>query len=664
MVDQAVRPRSAPARFGSVTGVIGRIPILDIEPTVACGRWPAKAVVGEEFPVAATVFREGHGVVRAAARLVSGDGESTTLVEMTADPDNPDRFRGVVSAPAPGCWQLVIEAWADPLATWWHTVSAKHAAGQDLELDCAEGALLLVRAADGVPAGEREVLLAASRALGDPSLALADRLGHAAASSVADALAAHPLRDLLTCSPGTPVWVDRERALVGAWYEFFPRSEGPVGEHGSLRTAARRLPAIAAMGFDVVYLPPIHPIGRTARKGPGNTLQADPGDPGSPWAIGSAEGGHDSVHPQLGTLADFDAFVSHARELDLEVALDFALQASPDHPWIREHPEWFRRRPDGSFACAENPPKVYQDIVPLDFETDPEGIYQEVLRVIRLWMSHGVRIFRVDNPHTKPLALWERLIWEIKASDPDVLFLAEAFTRPAVLHALAAAGFSQSYTYFTWRNTRAELEAYLFELTSSPSADYLRPNLFVNTPDILTAYLADGGPPAFKIRAVLAATAGPTWGVYSGFELCERTPARPGSEEYRDSEKYQIRHRAWHRPDSLAPFLTHLNTIRRAHPALQRLRGLKLHGPDNPEVLCFSRTEGDDTVIVVVNLDPHHVQEATVWLDMPALGCDWAGSLALRDEITGAGYTWGHANYVRLDPFAHPAHVFAVEGRT
>jgi starch synthase (maltosyl-transferring) len=420
------------------------------------------------------------------------------------------------------------------------------------------------------------------------------------------------------------------------------------------------------MGFDVVYLPPVHPIGAAFRKGRNNTLVAQPGDPGSPWAIGAPEGGHDSIHPDLGTFDDFDDFVARTRSLGMEVALDLALQASPDHPWVKEHPEWFVTRADGSIAYAENPPKKYQDIYPINFDLDPQGIYAEVLRVVRLWMSHGVRIFRVDNPHTKPLRFWERLLAEIRTTDPDVLFLAEAFTRPAMMAALATVGFHQSYTYFTWRNTVDELTDYLTEL-SVDSAAYMRPNFFANTPDILTEYLQHGGPHAFKIRAVLAAMLSPTWGIYSGFELCENVPIRPGSEEYLDSEKYQYRPRDWSSASpNISDFITQLNAIRKSHPALRYLRNLRFHHADQPDLLCFSKrtgtigSPGSDTVLVVVNLDPYQTREATIWLDLPALGFGADATFTVRDELSGESYQWGSANYVRLDPAVRPAHIFAI----
>lgn len=442
-----------------------------------------------------------------------------------------------------------MEAWADPVNTWYHVARAKIPVGQDVEQVFEEGAGLLERAAAAEPvlADDHEVeypgqelLLATAASLRDASASPEARLALAEGAGVHEALAVRPLRELLTTSEPLPLRVERERALYGAWYEFFPRSEGarvdPLGvrapHSGTLRTAAERLPAVAKMGFEVVYLPPIHPIGTTFRKGRGNSLAAGEHDPGSPWGIGSPAGGHDAVHPDLGTVKDFDHFVARAAELGMEVALDFALQCSPDHPWVAEHPEWFKHRPDGSIAYAENPPKKYQDIYPIDFDTDMPGLLAECERVLRFWMGHGVRIFRVDNPHTKPVEFWETLLGRIRASDPDVLFLAEAFTRPAMMHALAAIGFHQSYTYFTWRNGKDEIEEYLTEL-SGETASFLRPNLFVNTPDILHAYLQYGGRPAFEIRSILAATLAPAWGVYSGYELCENLPAAPEAKSTR-----------------------------------------------------------------------------------------------------------------------------------
>jgi starch synthase (maltosyl-transferring) len=663
--------------------MIERIPILDVEPVVDGGRWPAKAAVGESFQVSATVFREGHETLGAGVVVRAPDGTTRPLVRMSEPIPGTDRLTAEVAMTETGTWHFRVEAWGDPVAHWWHDAEIKVPRGQDVELMFEEGAALFSRAAEGVPTAERPMLTTLARDLLDPAIPALDRLAAAVGPRVRDLLHAHPLRELDSASPWYPVIVHRERALYGSWYELFPRSEGvsfdPLGHKapmsGTFRTAMKRLPAVADMGFDVVYLPPIHPIGTAFRKGPNNTLTPGPYDPGSPWAIGSADGGHDAVHPDLGTIADFDAFVAYAGDLGMEVALDLALQCAPDHPWVKEHPDWFTTRADGAIAYAENPPKKYQDIYPLNFDNDPQGIYEEIELVVRHWMEHGVRIFRVDNPHTKPVAFWERLLGEIHRTDPDVIFLAEAFTRPAMMHTLGKIGFHQSYTYFTWRNTKEELEDYFKEL-SGDAAKYMRPNLFVNTPDILHEYLVHGGRPAFEIRAILAALLSPTWGVYSGYELVENTPVRPGSEEYRDSEKYQYRPRDWERSEregrSIAPLITRLNTLRKAHPALHLLRNLRFHHVDQPDLICFSKRRpgpavptgdaGDlgDVVLVVVNLDPHQVREATVHLDLPALGMDWSEEFAVTDELTGQTYHWKDANYVRLDPHTQPAHIFTL----
>ncbi|MFF1292264.1 MULTISPECIES: maltotransferase domain-containing protein [unclassified Streptomyces] len=641
---------------------IGRIPVRDVRPLVDGGRSPAKAVVGETFQVTATVFREGHDAVAANVVLTDPEGAPGPWTPMRELVPGADRWGADVTPDALGHWSFHVEAWSDPIATWRHRAGIKIPAGIDVGLVLEEGADLYYRAAAGVPdeAG-RGLVLAAAQALCADALSISARLAGALAPEVDAVLARYPLRELVTVSEVLPLLVERERALYGAWYEFFPRSEGtPQRPHGTFRTAARRLGAIAAMGFDVVYLPPVHPIGSTFRKGPNNTLSATADDVGVPWAIGSPEGGHDAIHPDLGTIEDFDWFVARAREHRLEIALDFALQCSPDHPWVHKHPEWFHHRPDGTIAYAENPPKKYQDIYPIAFDADMDGLVAETLRVLRFWMEHGVRIFRVDNPHTKPVVFWERVIAEINAADPDVIFLAEAFTRPAMMHTLAQIGFQQSYTYFTWRNTKEELTEYLTEL-SGEAAAYMRPNFFANTPDILHAYLQHGGRPAFEIRAVLAATLSPTWGIYSGYELCENTPLREGSEEYLDSEKYQLRHRDWDTADSITPLITQLNRIRRGHPALRQLRNIHFHHTDNDAVIAYSKRTGPDTVVVVVNLDPHHTQEATVSLDMPKLGLDGNPSMSVHDELTGETYRWGRTNYVRLEPGRTPAHVLHVQ---
>ncbi|WP_405602288.1 alpha-1,4-glucan--maltose-1-phosphate maltosyltransferase [Streptomyces sp. NBC_01410] len=654
--------------------MIGRIPVLDVRPQVDCGRRPAKAVTGETFQVTATVFREGHDAVAANVVLRDPTGRPGPWTPMRELAPGSDRWGADVTPDAEGRWTYAVEAWSDPVATWRHTARIKIPAGIDTALVLAEGAELYERAAAGVPKRDgREAVLAAVDALRDEQRPAATRLAAALAPDATAALDRHPLRELVTASRPLALIVERRRALFGSWYELFPRSEGAIVKEGAppvsgtFRTAAERLPAVAAMGFDVVYLPPVHPIGTTYRKGPNNTLSPGAHDVGVPWAIGSPDGGHDALHPDLGTFEDFDHFVEAARELRMEVALDFALQCSPDHPWVEKHPEWFHHRADGTIAYAENPPKKYQDIYPIAFEADMRGLVNETVRVLRFWMDHGVRIFRVDNPHTKPVVFWEKVIADINRSDPDVMFLAEAFTRPAMMHTLAAVGFQQSYTYFTWRNTKQELTEYLTEL-SGEAASYMRPNFFVNTPDILHAYLQHGGRPAFEVRAVLAATMSPSWGVYAGYELCENVPLRDGSEEYLDSEKYQLRPRDWESAEregrTITPLITALNRIRRRHPALQQLRNIHFHPTDNEAVIAYSKTaegaSGSNTVLVVANLDPHHTQEATVSLDMPHLGLDWHESAPVRDELTGETYHWGRATYVRLEPGVTPAHIVAL----
>jgi starch synthase (maltosyl-transferring) len=643
--------------------MVGRIGITDVQPTVSCGRYPARAVTGEVLTVSATVFREGHDAVAANVAVTRPDGTAGPFLRMVPGLPGTDRWSAELPVDAEGLWSFTVEAWSDPLGTWWHDAPLKVDAGVDVEVMLEEGARLFERVAAELPKADRPPVEAAVTALRDASLPAADRL--AAGTGLEGSLVGTPLRELVTPADPRTVWVDRQRALYGAWYEFFPRSEGAAPDDagvlrtGTFATAAERLPAVAEMGFDVVYLPPIHPVGEVNRKGPNNTLTPGPDDVGSPWAIGSKDGGHDAIHPDLGTFADFDAFVARTRELGMEVALDLALQCAPDHPWATEHPEWFTTRVDGTIAYAENPPKKYQDIYPLNFDNDPEGLYAEVLRVVRLWVSHDVKIFRVDNPHTKPLNFWEWLIAEVKRTDPDVLFLAEAFTRPAMMHELGRIGFTQSYTYFTWRVGATELAEYALELAEA--SDYMRPNFFVNTPDILHASLQYGGPPIFKTRAVLAALLAPSYGVYAGYELYEHVAVRPGSEEYLDSEKYQLRPRDWSAPErTLAPYLTMLNRFRRAHPATHWLRNVVFHEVNSPDILCWSKKTDDDVVLVVVNLDPHGAREATVRLNLPALGLPWDQPFRVRDEVTGSEFVWSTSNYVRLDPFSEPAHILTL----
>ncbi len=648
----------------------GRLGIDDVSPMVSCGRYPAKAVVGEHIPIAATVWREGHDAVAATVTWRGPKDSKARRTRMTIEDVNTDRWAAEIVPDTIGVWTFRVDAWSDPWSTWRHAVEVKVGAAQtadELANDLAAGALLLDRVSRRPDRnGDRKLLVSAARALRDTSMPLAARIAEALSDPVHKIMTVHPVRELVTKGKPLQLLVDRKAALYGSWYEFFPRSTGGVAAdgtavHGTFTTATRELDRVAAMGFDVVYLPPIHPIGRKNRKGPNNSVLCEPGDVGSTWAIGAVEGGHDAIHPDLGTFDDFDAFVARARELDLEVALDFALQCAPDHPWVVEHPEWFTTRPDGTIAYAENPPKKYQDIYPINFDNDPAGLYAEVLRVALLWVEHGVRIFRVDNPHTKPPDFWEWLIRQIKAVDPDVLFLSEAFTRPARLYGLARLGFTQSYTYFTWRTTKHELIEFGVDLVAH--ADEARPNLFVNTPDILHASLQYGGPATFAIRAALAATLAPTWGVYSGFELFEYEAVREGSEEYLDSEKYQLRPRDYAKAladgRSLQPWITRLNAIRRLHPALQQLRTLRFHHIDNDALVAFSKTDPatGDTVVVVVTLDPQAIQEGTLWLDLAALGLDEHRQHAVFDEVSGQTWQWGAANYVRLDPWQSVAHI-------
>jgi len=662
--------------------MVGRIPVMDIMPVVDLGRLPAKATLGEPFPVTATVFREGHDKLGAEVVLIDPDGARRDPVRMVPESPEPDQWIAWVTPDAEGAWAFEVHAWSDPLASWQYAAGLKIPAGVDVDLMFTEGVLLLERVLADLDTGEsraRTLVQGGIEAATDISRPVEARLAILEALDLTEVLHRHPLRELVTVEGPFPAYADRSRALFGSWYEFFPRSEGatrdaPTGTvtSGTFRTAAKRLDAVAAMGFDVIYLPPIHPIGEVNRKGPNNTVQSAPGPTprdwtGSPWAIGNKDGGHDAVHPDLGTIEDFDDFVERAVALGLEVALDLALQTAPDHPWVQSHPEWFTTRADGTIAYAENPPKKYQDIYPMNFDNDPAGVAAEVMRVVRYWMAHGVRIFRVDNPHTKPVEFWEWLLREVRSTDPDVIFLAEAFTKPAMMRALGAIGFHQSYTYFTWRTARGEVEDYLREL-SRESDHLMRPNFFVNTPDILHAYLQYGGPPAFKVRAALAATSSPSWGVYAGYELFEHVAVRPGSEEYLDSEKYQVRIRDWEAAEatsfeggrSLAPYLTRLNEIRRAHPALQQLRNLTVHGSDDDHVICFAKRAGEDVVIVVINLDPYGTRETLVHLDLPALGLVGGDSFTVHDELTDQTWTWSEHSYVRLDPVEEPAHVLTV----
>ena len=653
------------------TEKIGRIPIRFLAPQQPENRWPAKAFVGEVVPFSATIFREGHDLLGGALLLTDPRG-TTTRHQLYPGAPGTDSWHTAARVDVDGTWIYRIEAYSDDWATWLHNAEIKVPAGIDVEVMLESGRLLLARLGKS-----KKIVTDATAILTDETLSPITRLEAVTGPKLAALIAAKPLASLVTLSAEQELRVERSRAGLGSWYEFFPRSEGAKQRKdgswvsGTFRTAAKRLPAVAAMGFDVVYLPPIHPIGRSFRKGPNNTLTAGPNDPGSPWAIGSADGGHDAIHPELGSVKDFSYFLAQAKKSGIEIAIDLALQCSPDHPWVTEHPEWFTTLPDGSIAYAENPPKKYQDIYPINFDNDPEGLRQEILRIVKYWIGVGVTIFRVDNPHTKPLAFWEWLLHEIAVDRPDVVFFAEAFTRPAMMQSLAAVGFQQSYTYFTWRNTKVELEEYLHEVSKVTSHTF-RPNFFVNTPDILTEYLQFGGRPAYKVRAAIAATSSPSWGVYSGYELFENV-ARPGAEENIDNEKFEFKPRnylaAEESGDSLAPYLRRLNEIRAQHPALRQLRNLDVHWSDDDSILVYSKylpaaytgTGSDDAIIVVANVDPHSVRETTVHLDSTRFGLDRGTEFTVTDLLTQASFVWGGDNYVRLDAFTEPVHILRVE---
>ena len=651
---------TVPAELG------GRFSILDVSPSILGGRRSAAGAAGEAIPVQVTAFREGHDALGVEVVLHSPNGSEYSRVRMQPRNDGLDTWAAHIRPDAMGLWTFDIEAWGDPWSSWTQRAGIKIPSNIDVDLECEEGARVLERALPQL-SGQEQALFATTITQLRSQLPPLVRLAAALAPEIASIMFQNPVREWVTVSGSWPLNVQRRRALVGAWYEMFPRSEGAdlkLKKSGTFATAMDRLPAIADMGFDVVYVPPIHPVGEINRKGPNNTLTPTPGDPGSPWAIGSKLGGHDAVHPDLGTLKDFDAFVARIHELGMELAIDLALQTAPDHPWVTSHPEWFTTRADNSIAYAENPPKKYQDIYPLNFDNDPEGLYLEVERITRFWANRGVRIFRVDNPHTKPVWVWERLIAAINATDPDVLFLAEAFTRRPMMQALAAVGFQQSYTYFTWRNERAEIEEYLKEL-AGPSALAMRPNLFTNTPDILSEYLQTGGPKAFAIRAILAATLSPTYGIYSGFELYEHVALKPGSEEYLDTEKFEYRPRNWAKAEALgitmAPLLTAINTIRREHPALQDLRSLRFHTSDNPNIIAFSKVDQGDCILVVVNLDSYTEQQGTIWWDMPALGMNWDENFTADDLLNEESWLWNQHVFIRLAPWEKVAHIVHVE---
>ena len=638
--------------------LLRRVVVEGVHPEVDGGRFPIKRVVGEEVVVSADVHADGHDVL--AVALLYRKAGASSWEEAAMAPIGNDRWRARFTVDRLGEYEYTVEGWVDRFETWRHELSKKFGAGQDVSSELLEGAALV--RVSGVAELEQ-----AAAALEDTAVPMEQRVPRALADALQQRMAQHADRSRATRYDAIlRVLVEPLRARFGAWYEMFPRSAGSdPTRSATFDEAAARLPYVASMGFDVLYLPPIHPIGRSFRKGPNNSLQARPNDPGSPWAIGAAEGGHDAVEPGLGTLDDFDRFVEAARRQGLEVALDLAYQASPDHPYVKEHPEWFRQRPDGTIKYAENPPKKYQDIYPINFESEAwDSLWRELERIIEFWISHGVLIFRVDNPHTKPYRFWQWALAEVRRRYPDAIFLSEAFTRPKVMRYLAKSGFSQSYTYFTWRNTRGEITDYFTELTQTDVREYMRPNLFANTPDILHEYLQTGGRPAFQVRLILAATLGASYGIYSGFELAENVPVRPGSEEYLDSEKYQIRPRNFDQAHSLAELIRKVNQIRRDHPALQRDRGLRFHETDNPQLICYSKRSlsGDDLILTIVNLDPRHMQHGFVRLPLTDWGLAPDATVEVHDLLWSERYFWrGEWNYVRLDPEARAAHILHVQ---
>jgi starch synthase (maltosyl-transferring) len=641
-----------------------KLVIEHVQPSLDGGRYAVKHVVGDTCRVGADIYRDGHDLLAARVRYKAPRSRSWRSVRMRYDYDN-DRWYGEFQLDVLGTWRFTVEAWTDLFATWRDALEKKVAANLEVSVELLEGWELLKGAETLAGATDSRQIANAAKAMTNARAAVADRIDAALSPELAK------IMDGLV-DPGEitrhdveyRVVVDRPSALFAAWYEMFPRSQvSEQGEHGTFRDAARALPRIANLGFDVVYLPPIHPVGTSFRKGRNNTLVAQPGDPGSPWAIGSEDGGHTAVAPELGTIADFDRFVRTAEGLGLDIALDYALQCSPDHPWVKEHPEWFVHRPDGTIMYAENPPKKYQDIYPINFWCDDrEDLWHACKEIVEFWIAHGVKTFRVDNPHTKPLAFWEWMIASVKDKHPETIFLAEAFTRPKKMWGLAKLGFTQSYTHFTWKNTSYELRELFTQLHGPELAPYFRGNLFVNTPDILHAYLQKGGRPAFRVRLLLAATLSPLYGIYSGYEICENEPREPGSEEYLESEKYQIKMRDWDVPGNINDDIRLINRIRRENAALQTQGNCVFHQSDNENLLFFSRTVWGNDLLIVVNLDPHNPQDGIVHVPVSQLSLGLDEEYRLQDLLTGEGYTWrSSGNYVRLDPAEKVGHVFRIE---
>lgn len=627
------------------------------------GFYPVKRVQGESLSIYADIFADGHDVIDARLQVMPPSDDDWQEIPMT--PMGNDRWLGQYQLTDMGFYAYTIIAWVDPFESWKQYFAKKYEASQDVAAELTAGARIIRDTAELADQTDAAKLLKYAQSLED-TRSLEQAASHVRDQGLAELMSANADRHLATrYEPTLYVWVDRPRARFSAWYEVFPRSCSPqAGKHGTFDDLIEHLPYIADMGFDVVYLPPIHPIGRTNRKGKNNTTQAGPDDVGSPWGIGSEEGGHKAVHPELGTIDDFRQLVERAKDYGMETALDIALQCSPDHPYLKQHPQWFSQRPDGTLRFAENPPKKYEDIYPIDFETaDWWNLWQEIKSVFEFWIDQGVKIFRVDNPHTKPFAFWHWLISNLQGRHPDVIFLAEAFTRPKVMHHLAKIGFTQSYTYFTWRNTPEEMRQYLIELTQSKAVEYFRPNFWPNTPDILHEYLQQGGRPAFIVRLVLAATLSSNYGIYGpAFELCVNTPKEQGSEEYLNSEKYEIKDWDYDDEQTLRPVIKQINAVRRSHPALQSTANVSFHESENPQFLCYSKRDeaNDDTLLVIVNFDTHNVQSGWTDLDLSALALK-DGPFQVIDLLDGQQYQWqGRYNFVKLNPAQSPVHIFEV----
>jgi starch synthase (maltosyl-transferring) len=641
-----------------------RVVIQTVTPEIDCGRFPIKRIVGDKVIVEADIFCDGHDELRCQL-LYGPDLEKTLPGQTPMLPLGNDRWRGEFTVTELGVYHYTIEAWIDRFASWRRDLHKRLQAGQDVAVEILIGGKLVEEASKRAKGADAARLKDWARTL-LTNTPLETKIHLAQDDELAGLVGVYAeARFASLYNKKLQVIVDRERARFSSWYELFPRSWGAKGKHGTFRDLEARLPYVADMGFDVLYLPPIHPLGRSFRKGKNNNITCEPGDPGSPWGIGAREGGHKAIHPELGTLKDFQRLLARAGELQMEIALDIALQCSPDHPYVKEHTEWFRRRPDGTIQYAENPPKKYQDIVPLDFESEKwSELWDEVKSIFFFWIGQGVTIFRVDNPHTKPFAFWEWLIAEVKCKHPEVIFLSEAFTRPKVMYRLAKLGFTQSYTYFAWRNTKPELVKYFTELTQTEVKEFFRPNLWPNTPDILTEYLQKGGKPAFRVRLVLAAALGASYGIYGpAFELGVNQPFQPGSEEYLHSEKYEIKSWDLENPDSLKDLITRVNHIRKDNPALQTDRNLRFHAVDNPELICFTKHTDDlsNVILVVVNLSPCHIQSGWVELPLDDFKLNPAQAYQVHDLLTDARYFWhGGHNFVQLNPAHMPAHIFCI----